>query len=80
MFRSMFFLNTSFVTELSQYRSMLVLFYILSYVDILIVQLTLGLKLFKLVFVSRQYDVGFRDAGILEGDSVFRDSLLMFVL
>jgi hypothetical protein len=44
-------------------------------------QLTLGLKLFKLVYVSRRYDVGFRDAScILEGDNVYWDSLLIFIL
>jgi cell division protein FtsW (lipid II flippase) len=39
------------------------------------------LKLFKLVFVSCQYYVGFCDAcHILEEDNVFWDSLLTFVL
>jgi hypothetical protein len=47
----------------------------------LIILLTLGLKLFKLVFMSSRYDVGFRDAcHIFEGDDVFWDSLLMSVL
>jgi hypothetical protein len=37
--------------------------------------------LFKLVFMSRRYNAGFRDACcILEGDDVFWESLLMFVL
>jgi hypothetical protein len=36
---------------------------------------------FFFLFVSRQYDVGFRDAcRIVEGDNVLWDSLLMYVL
>jgi hypothetical protein len=36
---------------------------------------------FKLVFMSRRYDVSFRDVcHILVGDDVFWESLLMFVL
>jgi hypothetical protein len=43
--------------------------------------LTLGLELFKLLFVSRRYDVGFRDVyRVLGGDDVTWDSLLMFAL
>jgi hypothetical protein len=37
------------------------------------------LKLFKLVFMSCRYDVGFMIL-VTEGDNAFWDSLLMFVL
>jgi hypothetical protein len=57
------------------------LYLVITRFGVLILQLTLGLKLFKFVSVSLQYDVGFRDAcRILGADNVFWDSLLMFVL
>jgi hypothetical protein len=49
----------------------------MTHVCVLILQLTLGIKLIKLVFVSLRDDVRFRDAfRISEGDYVFWNSLL----
>jgi hypothetical protein len=52
---------------------------IFKYVDFCILYLILGLKLFKLIFMSRRYDTGFPGScPLLEGDNVFLVSLLKF--